>query len=354
MKTTSTVFGKFTIVVAAFVGLLFATSGARAQSSSANELAIKPTTFDHDQAESAKTAYRHAHPANTAAGQELRARQTALRKQSKDSTPADDGGIVTYEGDLSNQGGEVVKTTVFHAIYMRPGGKCPIATCWGDPERFLRDLGDSNFIHLADQYVGLHSSNRYTVGFHAKVDYTPPLVPLIDTDIQAVVHAVAMASGDTGYGHMYHVFLPPGQDECFDSTFTQCYSPNSPAVFFYCAYHSSVDFTDIGHVVYSVEPFQNVPGCQVEPGTPNGSLVDSTDNVLNHETFEAISDPDGTAWFNTTSLPLFGSENGDECEFITFVGQNAYFNPPTFKINGHFYAVQSIYSNDVHACGTAP
>jgi len=352
MRASSTALSRFVIVAAAFAGLLFAPNSTRAQKS--NELSVKPTTFDDDQAKSAKTVYRRAHPANTPAGQELRARQTALQKPSKNSSSAEDGGIIRYEGDLSYQGGAVLETTVFHAVYMRPGGKCPIATCWGDPEGFLSDLGDSNFIHLADQYVGLHSSNRYSVGFHVKINYTPPVVPLTDTDIQAVVHAVAMASGDTGYGHMYHVFLPPGQDECFDSTFSVCYSPISPAVFFYCAYHSSVDFTDIGHVVYSVEPYQNVPGCTVKPGTPNGSLIDSTDNVLNHETFEAISDPDGTAWFNTTSNALFGAENGDECAFITFVGQNAFFDPAPFKINGHSYSVQSIYSNDVHACGTAP
>jgi len=88
----------------------------------------------------------------------------------------------------------------------------------------------------------------------------------------AVVHAVASATGDTGYGHIFHVFLAPGQDECFDSSFSVCYSPDNNNSFFFCAYHGSVDFSDIGHVLYSVEPFQNVPGCQVRPGTPNGQL----------------------------------------------------------------------------------
>ncbi len=139
------------------------------------------------------------------------------------------------------------------------------------------------------------------------------------------------------------------------STTEECaaalHSPDNPATFFYCGYHSSVDFSDIGHVLYSVEPYQNVPGCSVYPGTPNGMLVDSTDNVLNHETFETITDPDGTAWINTTAIVLYGDEVGDECEYVTFVGQNAYFNPPIFKIGEHPYAVQSIYTNDVHGCG---
>ena len=43
-----------------------------------------------------------------------------------------------------------------------------------------------------------------------------------------------------------------------------------------------MDFTDIGHVLYSVEAYQNVPGSNVRAGTPNGELVDSTNNDLSH------------------------------------------------------------------------
>jgi hypothetical protein len=246
---------------------------------------------------------------------------------------------------------------------MLPNGTCPIATCWGDPEGFLDRLGRSDFIHLLDQYVGLSGGDRYKVGFDANVPYTPPtpsaanpLGALTDADIVAVVHLVASASGDTGYGHEYHVFLPPGQDQCFTAAETQCYSPDNPSTFFYCGYHGSVDFQDIGHVLYSVEPYENVLGCSVYPNSPNGQLVDSQDNVLSHESFETITDPDGTAWINFSQVIMLGAEIGDECEFVTFLGPNQtpYFNPPAFKIDGHKYAVQSEYSNDVHGCGTAP
>ncbi len=340
--------------------MLLATSSAHAQANSQNTLKVKVTAADYAAAAAAKTVYRHALPANTPAAKMLRARETAEGFVSKgnENGRGPDGGIVSYPGDVTYLGGAVVPSTVFHAIYMLPTtGTCPtIATCWGDPEGFLSDLGKSDFIHLVDQYVEDSSRDRYTVGFDADIPYTPPSVPLTDNDIQAVVHAVASASGDTGYGHLYHVFLPPGQDQCFTSADTECYSPDMPAVFFYCGYHNSVTFEDIGHVLYSVEPFENVLGCSVRPGTPNGQLVDSADNVLNHESFEALSDPDGTAWINFSAVVLFGDEIGDECEFVTFVGPNEtpFFNPPVFKINRHLYAVQSIYSNDVHGCGTAP
>jgi len=53
---------------------------------------------------------------------------------------------------------------------------------------------------------------------------------------------------------------------------------------------------DIGETLYSVEPSQNVSGCSVPPGGPQGQLADSTYNVLSHESIETSTDPDGTAW----------------------------------------------------------
>ncbi len=328
---------------------------ANAQSNSRNQIEVTPTVNDSEAASAAKVMYRHARPANTPAGRRLRAKEIAGAHGPNLGASHGNGGIVRYPGDVTYLGGAVVPFTTMHAVYMLPAKtSCQNAGCWGNPERFLRHLGQSDFIHLADQYIGLFGGDRYTVGFHANVKYTESSAPLTDNDILAVVHAVASASGDSGYGHLYHVFLPPGQDECFTSADTECYSPDNPATFYFCGYHGSVDFSDIGHVIYSVEPFQDVPGCQVRPGTPNGQLVDSTDNVLNHETFETITDPDGNAWINATNNEDYGAEVADECAFITFVGQSAYFDPPTFNIGGHSYAVQSIYSNSVHGCGTAP
>lgn len=341
-------------VIALGTALLFLTSITLAQESPTNELNLTFEPGNHAATGGAQMIYRHSHPANTSAGRSLRAKEIAASKQIGKNTDGGGGGILQYEGDLTYQGGSVVDFAQFHAIYLLPNGKCPISACWGNPEGFLKDLGKSDFIHLADQYIGFFGGDRYTLGFHAKLSYTPPSAPLTDADMQEVVYLVASLSGDTGYNHIYHIFLPPGQDQCFDSTDTECYSPDNFNTFFYCGYHSSVTFTDIGHVLYTVEPYQDVVGCQVKPGSPNGQMVDSTDNVLNHESFETITDPDGTAWINTTLIAMFLDEVGDECSFETVVGENAYFNPPFFSINRHDYGVQSIYSNSLHACGTAP
>jgi hypothetical protein len=148
------------------------------------------------------------------------------------------------------------------------------------------------------------------------------------------------------------VFLPKGVDTCFDQT-SICYSPDNPSTFFFCAYHGSVSFNDIGHVLFSVEPYQNVAGCQVAPPNPNGILSDSTDSTLSHELIEAITDPDpGSGWVANSSLLESGAEIGDICEPVG----NAKFQflDPVLSLNGHKYEIQLEYSNKYHACASVP
>jgi hypothetical protein len=236
---------------------------------------------------------------------------------------------------------------------MNPNGTCTIASCWGDPEGFLSDLGQSNFIQVVDQYTG--GAGPYTVSnTHFTVNYHPNAAPFTDPDMLAIVHAAAAFTGQAGYGNEYHVFLPPGQDECFNLGYKVCYSPDDPKTFAFCAYHGSADFSDIGHVLYSVEPFQDNFGCSSRPGTPNGQLADSTNNVLSHEVFETITDPDGTAWWNSLDNGIFGEEIGDECSFLLFTSTAVYFDPSNVTLNGKAYVAQPEYDNAQHACTTAP
>jgi hypothetical protein len=251
-----------------------------------------------------------------------------------------------YPADLTHPfGGSVVVSAESHPVYV----DCT-ASCWGHPANFLSNLFQSSFIHVADQYVGHNTDNRYTVGTAASVSY-PILTALSDNDVLQIVHTAASALG-TGYHHIYNVFLPQGVDECFVGT-TQCYSPDNPSTFVFCAYHGSVTFSDIGHVLFTVEPFQNVPGCGIFQPSPNGGLIDSTSNVLGHETFETITDPDPpNGWIAVNSLGVFGEEIGDLCPGVNLT--QPFFEDPVSVINGVRYEVQPMYSNKYHACSFAP
>jgi hypothetical protein len=337
---------------------------AWAQGAAQDEVRSGPTASDKAAADEATVVYRHARPANTEAGASLKQKDIATgrvpTRAAAGAATAPDNDQLRFPADLTYNGGAVVRVAEGHPIFLLPNGKCPIATCWGNPEGFLRDLNISEFIHITDQYVGATANNRYPVGRHTLMSYTPTpkTHPLTDNDMIGIVHTVAAASGQTGYAHIYHVFLPPGQDECFFIG-GPCYSPDVPSTFVFCGYHSSVDFKDIGHVLYSVEPFQNVGGCSVRPGTPNGQLIDSTNNTLSHEQFETITDPDGTAWINFTSVALGGAEIGDECSFFVVLPTSpttfsAFFDPTVSTIGNHPYAVQPEYANNEHACGSNP
>lgn len=280
-----------------------------------------------------------------------------------------------YPGTLQYHGGHVVRFAKEYLIYvnMPTSGPCDsVATCWGHPYRFLSDLGQSNFIHIADQYVGAHDGDRYRPSREVIQMSYPAISPVTGTttysdyDMQVIAYTVMTYLGlPPNYHAIYDIFLPPGQDEC--QVAGVCYSPDNGNTFVYCAYHGAAELQGGGVMLYTVEPFQDVGGCSVRPNTPNGQLVDSTNNVLSHETFETITDPNvagawPTGWWNELSNAMFGQEIGDECSFLAInppppavpgPTTTAYFDPSNVMLNGHPYAIQPEYSNAQHGCATS-
>ncbi len=327
---------------------------AHANAQADSEIAVG--ALDRNAASEAVDLHHHATHANTEAGKSaarsLLSTPVSAQPQSGAAAASVSSNVFGFfPADLVYSGGPVLHSVESNPIYVNStsntGGCKGIEQCWGEPEDFIEDLGRSNFIHLVDQYVGNSKHHHYTLGDHFRV--TVPSGTLLESDIVSIVHSVAAKEG-AGYRHIYHVFLPPGTDTCFDNG-TICYSPDNPNNFYFCAYHSSVTFKDIGHVLFTVEPYQNVPGCRVAPPNPNSQLIDSTNSVLSHELFEAITDPDGTGWWNRTSLDLGGFEIGDECQ--PFAYNNGAVDP-TFRIGEHLYEVQLEYSNTYHACINVP
>jgi len=254
-----------------------------------------------------------------------------------------------YPGDLSNPNhGPVMTQTLSHAVYINM-----LPSHWGAPGTYLKDLGESTFIHLVDQYVGSSDSSRYTPGVALQITNFPiNNNTLTTTDLVAILHAVAAFAGH-GYGHVYHIFTPEGVEYCFNAT--TCYSPDDPKTFVFCAFHSSLTFKDsVGHVVFTFEPFQDVPGCRTAPGSVNGPLIDSTDDTLSHEMFETITDPDGNAWWVHNNVSLFGDEIGDLCSRFGVVDGKPYFVNPVVTIGDHQYNIAGEYSNAFHACAYRP
>jgi hypothetical protein len=268
--------------------------------------------------------------------------------------PTPPTGTFFYPDDVEKvvSTGNTIHTAVSHPIYINCVAPSTPTTCWGNPAAFLTDLGASNMIHITDQYTGLTTNGRYTVGaavnttltIFAGTSGTPTLG---ENDILSTVHAAAKTLG-SGLGEIYHVFIPKGVDTCMDEG--SCYSPDNAATFAFCAYHFRVKFSDLANpVYYTVEPFQGPLAaplnnlCTIPFTTPNGPLVDSMATSLLHETFETITDPDINTGFRAINSS-FG-EVGDVCE-------GTIFNPISF--NGHNFATQAIYSDKFESCATTP
>lgn len=226
--------------------------------------------------------------------------------------------------DLAFYGGAVLTSASSINLYVNCG-----STCWGSPSpgTFLGSLATSSFVHIIDQYIGSSSNNRYPYGGGWTVNYNTSGT-LQDQDIYNIVHAVAVSQG-TGYGKVYHVFLQSGVHQCSSSA-GGCYGVSGG----YCAYHGNVNFADIGHTIYSVEPYQGISGCN----SPSNKLQDSTGSTLSHELFEAITDPDvpnSIAWYNN-----YGGEIGDICR--------SYYGNVT--LTSTVYDIQKEYTNVHSAC----
>ena len=364
------------------VAAVLAFGAAHAQQQNVIRLTVSPGGYAQYMASHAQTGGVHLMLANTPAGLAARRLGRFNLGMGEGGQPfgdgnqaADGGGGTRYPGDLQYHGGHVVRSAKEYLIYvnMTTNANCDsIATCWGNPQGFLYDLGNSNFIHVVDQYVGAQEGDRYRpsrkvieVTYPATSPYTHT-TEYSDMDMQTIVYYVTTELGlPSGYHAIYDIFLPPGQDECAGPGV--CYSPDVTSTFFFCAYHGTAELS-AGPTLYTVEPYQDVGGCSVRPNTPNGQLVDSTNNVLSHETIETITDPDvagafPTGWWNELDNGMFGEEIGDECSFLLITPppprvpgphSSVYFDPSNVTLNGNRYAIQPEYSNSAHGCAIGP
>ncbi|HEY8313164.1 MAG TPA: hypothetical protein VIG51_03235 [Candidatus Baltobacteraceae bacterium] len=248
---------------------------------------------------------------------------------------------IVYPADLTYGGGPLLTHATVWNIYVNSK-----PSDFGNPSTFERNLGASSMIHITDQYVHVDANNRYTPGQFDLIALYPTYTALADNDLLAILHHFGQFIGG-GYHNVYNIFLPKGIDVCETGLAACNASFTSPAPAF-CAFHSSVDFQDIGHVLFTLEPFQEPAFCGVNAlsgakTTPNGVLNDSTYSTLSHELFETITDPDPISGWFTGNVGVSG-EIGDLCAYL----------PETQTLNGKAYYLQREYSNSVHGCSSAP
>ena len=168
---------------------------------------------------------------------------------------------------------------------------------------------------------------------------------ITDSQIQTEIEHVLGVTGWTpSPTKLFLLFTPRSVGSCADASSGTC------AYTFYCAYHS--DYVDSqGDVLYANQPYTEtgqlgLPGACDSGQHPNGDWADATLNVASHEHNEAVTDPDGNAWYDSS-----GNEDGDKCawNFGTSVGSTGFGQYNQMIGTGKYY-LQQEWSNASSSC----
>jgi hypothetical protein len=271
-------------------------------------------------------------------------------------------------------GGPVMATNTTYAIYwlgnagtVSSGYESIINGFFNNLQAAQNATGD---VYAVDtQYygpTGAHIANQSSVGATAAVDTTNSIPNdcsaeyagtgvnvsggcVTDQDIQSEVARMIQAHGWTpGPTALFFVFTPNNVGSCIDGTSGEC------AYTYYCAYHSNYVDSSNREVMYANLPYSlnsGAPGACDSGQYPNGDqAADDTINLISHEHNEAITDPLGTAWYDSS-----GNEIGDKCAWnfgsgpwpSTGASSASEYNQTIGT--GHYY-VQQEWSNASSGC----
>jgi hypothetical protein len=122
---------------------------------------------------------------------------------------------------------------------------------------------------------------------------------------------------------VYEVFIPSTSYASF-GTSDSCGGPN----LVFCAYHSNFTYNGV-NIKYASMPYPSCSGCQ----WPGFTTEQNFDHFACHETREAVTDPDGTAWYDRR-----GNEADDKCAW----------SPSPFIDAGYGYQYE--WSNAASGC----
>jgi hypothetical protein len=270
----------------------------------------------------------------------------------------------TNTSNLSYHNGPVMLANTVYAIFVEPSGTVipqpyPVDTNYNSliNQYFTdvaRDSTLSSNVYFSDtQYYNsalTHIAYKTTLG-GSWVDtsvlptsgctdkYTP--VCLTDAQIQAEVKNAMRANltWTADPSHLFFVFTAKNIGSCYG---------RSCAFSQYCAYHSWIG-TGASAIMYANMPYaMTVPAACSSAQSPNNNDADATINVTSHEHNEAITDPQGSAWYDRS-----GYENGDKCawSFGTALGSTGGSGTAYNQtINGDHYYLQQEWSNASSKC----
>lgn len=215
--------------------------------------------------------------------------------------------VVTGNG-INYHGGPVLKSNpvpiylIFYGNWNGSGSNTAASVSL--IEHFVSSLGNSAIEHVATTYGDTtgNVSGNVSLGGVATVSSSSNLSDSsLQTTVSNVLNSGALPRNANG---IYMVLTSSNINET-SGFCTQ-----------YCGFHTHATLggVDIKYAFVG-NPDRCPSGCEIQSTGPNSPATgvggaDGLINVLSHEQFEAITDPDLNAWFDTS-----GEEDSDKCNF---------------------------------------
>jgi hypothetical protein len=228
--------------------------------------------------------------------------------------------------NLTYHGGPVITNAKVVSIFWGP------SATWGTQSSpsvlastltgFFGNFGTTGEYNVITQYSAIRLSNLTT---QIWIDNSTPPTRVTDSALQGEVRKYlnAFHGGVGDSSTIYSVFLPPASYSTIQGA-SSCGGPNLQ----FCAYHSNFSYNGVD-VKYSSLPYPSCSGCQ----WPGWSVAMNFEHFACHETREAVTDPDGNAWYDSS-----GNEADDKCAW----------SPALFTDRGFGYQYE--WSNASSAC----
>jgi uncharacterized protein (TIGR03437 family) len=193
-------------------------------------------------------------------------------------------------------------------------------------QAFRNQFGTTGEYNVITQYTGSNGTvalSNLGGGTADWFDTSTPPNQVTDALVQSEVNSY-LASHAFDANTIYEVVIPSTSYSDMGGS-TSCGGPNLA----FCAYHGWIG-SGTNATKYSIQPYPSCSGCQVAGWTP----VQNQEHFVTHETREAVTDPVGNTWRDSS-----GMEADDKCNWSP---------TPFFGTGGYGYQYE--WSNELSAC----
>jgi len=217
---------------------------------------------------------------------------------------------------MTSHGGTVLPTNKTKAIFWGPKW----ATSWENGkiaglDEFFTGFGGSNYAKASTEYAGTNGQVTATSTYLGHEIDTRPAPSKALSVSSAVSEACSITNNAPDPSALYLIYTETGAGHVN-----------------YCAWHSWGSCSNGAPVQVAYMPnIDGLAGCDPQDTwTPHSQGLAALANVTAHELSEAITDPRGAGWFDSS-----GAENGDKCAW-TFNARVTLHNGSTWKLQGEW------------------